>query len=126
MAEPSGLFKAGTILLLVGAIMQTVGAVLVIAMSVLAGFLDRTLSGGDTNELMVVTAIYFAIGVFLGAGALFAFLAYGKAKSGNAYGAWVQGLVASLLPPLQVISLLGAIFCLVSPEGEATKRARGM
>ncbi|MEK6974785.1 MAG: hypothetical protein AABY18_00420 [Candidatus Thermoplasmatota archaeon] len=65
------------------------------------------------------------LGVFLGVGALFAFLAYGKAKRGDAHGAWVQGLVTSLLPPPQVVSLLGAIFCKVSHEGEAAARARG-
>ena len=48
----------------------------------------------------------------------------GEGRAGDAHGAWVKGLVSSLLPPLHVVNLIGAILCLVIPEGEAAKRAR--
>lgn len=123
MAEPSGMFKAGKILLLVGAILHAVFAVLLIVMSVLMLSLSGAL-GDDTAFPMVVAVVYLVGGILLAVGSVFGFVAYRRAKSGHAHSAWVNGLVASLLPPLQVVTLLGAIFCLVSPEGEAAQQAR--
>jgi hypothetical protein len=116
------MYKAGTILLLVGGILHVIGAVGLVAFSALYFGLGSMFD--DSAVMTVIGVVYVVLGLVAGVGAVFAFLAHGKATRGDAHGAWVNGLVAALLPPLQLVTLLGAIFCLVSPEGEAAKRAR--
>lgn len=118
--------KAGRILLLVGAIMGAIGAFFLILAGILLVVVGRNLVGDGDAAFpgTVVGAIYLVMGVVIAVGTVFGFLAYARAQRGDWHGAWVFGLVAALVPPLQVLPLLGAIFCLVSPEGEAAKRAR--
>ena len=119
----SGLYKAGTILLLVGAILHAVGAVLLVGFSLFFFALGSRFEEGQPLGFM--GAFYLGFGLLMAVGTVFAFTAHARATRGEAHGAWIHGLVASLLPPLQVVTLLGAIFVLVSPEGEAGQRARG-
>lgn len=120
--SPSGLFKAGTILLLVGAILHAVGAVVLVGIAIVMLTVGR--AGDGSQPFAVIGVVYLVLGVLLAVGTVFGFLAHSKAARGDAHAAWVQGLVASLLPPLQLVTLLGAIFCLVSREGELAKQAQ--
>lgn len=117
----SGLYKAGTILLLVGAILNAAGAGLMLVFSLVFLVLGTRFDEGE--PLGVMGAIYLGFGLLMAVGTVFGFTAHARATRGEAHGAWIHGLVASLLPPLQVVLLLGAIFVLVSPEGEAAQRA---
>lgn len=123
MQNPSGMLKAGQILLLVGSILQAVGAgfLLIFAIffsAILGAAADP--SGADPRLTGVILAsVYGIMGVLAGIGCIFGFLAHGRAKAGNLGGAFAFGLTASLLPPLQIVLLLGAIFCKVSPEASA-------
>lgn len=122
MTEVSGLYKAGTILLLVGGIVQVVGALT----TVLLGIFFLTLGGLSDVEPFPITfmgPLYMGIGLVVAVGAVFAFIGWNKARANDPQGAWIMGLVGSLVPPLQLVTLLGAIFCRVSPEGEAARRA---
>lgn len=126
MHQQSGLAKAGRILLLVGAILAVVGGAALVVLG--AVFLVLGDLEGDAGAFVpgrLIGAVYFVLGILQGVGAIFGFLAHGRARRGDWHGAWVFGLVAALVPPLQVVPLLGAIFCLVSPEGDATKSANG-
>lgn len=122
--EQSGLFRAGEILLLVGAILAAAGAAFFLVLGVAMGFLQLGDAFGRAEPPFVwFVAAYFGIAVLTGVGAIVGFLAYGQARRGDARGAWIRGLVASLLPPVQVVLLVGAILCLTSPEGQAQQRA---
>ncbi|HUR62874.1 MAG TPA: hypothetical protein VM241_00170 [Candidatus Thermoplasmatota archaeon] len=117
MDNRSGLLKAGTILLLVGGILQAVGAVvLVLYGAFFAALVNK--SDAPTPIPALFTWALVALGAVGAIGCLPTFLAYGRAKAGDPQGAFVRGLVGSLLPPLQVVTLIGAILCKVSPEGE--------
>lgn len=116
--QPSGLLKAGTILLLVGAILSAVMAVMALAMTLFMGLVLAELSQ-DAFPGAWFTFFYGGFGLLLVAGAVCGFVAWRKAQSGDLQGAFVWGLVGSLLPPLQVLLLLGAIFAKVCPEAEA-------
>jgi hypothetical protein len=120
------MLKAGTILLLVGSILDIAGAFFLVLVGTLMLALGRNFLGdGDASfPFAVIGALYLVLGVLLAAGALVGFGAWGRAKAGDARGGWVRGLVASLLPPIRLLTLVGAILCLVSPEGEAQGRAR--
>ena len=121
---PSGLLKAGTILLLIGAILQTLLAALLVGVAIVMLLIGQAVFGeeGGAIPFVVIGVFYLLFGLMLAVGAVFGFYGYGRAKAGDARAAWVRGLVSALLPPVHVVSLVGAILCLVSPEGEAQGR----
>ena len=114
----SGQYKAGRILLLIGAILSAVGAVfLLVAGLFLLAIGDNLLGEGEASfGPMVVGALYLGLGLMTGVGAVFGFVAQARADRGDAHGAWVFGLVAGLVPPVQILPLIGAILVLTSPE----------
>jgi hypothetical protein len=79
---------------------------------------------GDGFPFGWISLVYAGLGLLTAGSAVLGFMAYGRAKAGDARGAWVRGLVAALLPPLQVVPLVGALLCLLCPEGEAQGRPR--
>jgi hypothetical protein len=118
------MLKAGTILLLVGAILHLVAAVVVLLFALFFLFLGWTVGADDGAIVPVVMGIlYFLGGVLLAAGGFFGMSAWKRATAGQLHRAWIHGLVASLLPTVQLVTLLGAIFILVSPEHDAQERA---
>lgn len=124
MAEPSGLFKAGSILVLVGAILSAAGAFFLIIASVVLLALGSNILGGETESTFpatVVGVVYLVLSLMMAVGSIFGFQGYKAAKRGDVHAGWVKGLVCALLPPLQAIPLIGAILLLVSPEHEASR-----
>ncbi len=121
----SGLFKAGRILVLVGAIMSVAAAVfLLIATLGLAAFGQLASEAeADTAVAGIVTVVYGIIALLTAVGAVFGFLSFASARRGDVHQAWIRGLVAALLPPVQLLLLVGAILILVSPEHEAEQNA---
>jgi len=119
--QPSGLLKAGRILLLVGFILHLVGTVAAILGGWLFLYLARRhqQDGSPSFDSALVGGIYLGVGILLAVGSIVGKTALKRAENGQAHAAWVRGLVSSLLPPLQVVTLVGAILCKVSPEGEA-------
>ncbi len=124
MAEPSGLFKAGSILVLVGAILSATGAFFFVIASIILLILGSNILGGETESTfpaLVVGVVYLVLGLMMAVGSIFGFQGYGAAKRGDVHAGWVKGLVCALLPPLQAIPLIGAILLLVSPEHETNR-----
>lgn len=120
------MLKAGTVLLLIGAILHVVVAFFLVVVSAfllaMGGLEDE-----DTGEAIVpvfVGAIYLFLSVVLGVGGVFGFSAWRKAKANDLHRAWIHGLVSALLPPLQLVTLLGAIFVMVSPEHDLQEKAK--
>jgi hypothetical protein len=121
MENRSGLLKAGTILLLVGGILRAVGAVLIVLYGTVVSAVFDALAKRNAAAASLppyVAVLFLVLGVLVGVGSLFSLLGYGRAKAGDPHSAFVRGLVGALLPPVQVVSLVGAILCKVSPEGE--------
>lgn len=117
MERPSGLFQAGTILLLVGAILAAIGALFMLALAIGMNVLFTALDEPDAPGLFFAI-FYGALAIVMAAGSVFGFIGYGKGREGDAQGAFVFGLVAALVPPVQVVPLVGAILCKVSPEAQ--------
>jgi hypothetical protein len=117
----SSLFKAGRILILVGAILAAVTAVLAIGFAV--GFAlifdEAAAEAAPFGVGGVFALIYGGIGIMSAIGAVFGFLSFRAANAGQVHAAWIRGLIASLVPPVQVVALVGAILMLMSPEHEA-------
>lgn len=123
--QQSGLRKASTILLLVGAILSAVGAFLMLLFTILFSVVFSRIAaeaGPGVGGFGFFLWFYGAFGLLAAVGSALGFVAWRKAARDDLHGAFVWGLVGSLLPPLNVVSLLGAIFAKVCPEGEAQSR----
>lgn len=118
--DQSGLLKAGRILVLIGAIMSALGAVMLAGTAIGLGLLP-TESDADAAISMGISIMYGVFAIMLVAGSVLGFLSHRNVGAGRIHTAWIQGLVASLLPPLQVLLLVGAILVYVSPEHEAER-----
>ena len=114
MAGNEGLEKASTILLLVGAILSGIGAVFLLLLTFGMGALFAALDA--EADAAVVLAVYGGLSLILSVGAILTFVAWNKARQGDWDGAFVLGLIGSLLPPVQIVQLLGAIFAKVSQD----------
>ena len=124
-AGQSGMLKAGTVLLLVGAILHTVAAFFLILFSVFMIAIGGAFAEEEGAFVpAMIGIVYLVIGVVLALGSYFGFSAWRKAQRNELHGAWIHGLVSALLPPVQVITLLGAIFLLVCPEHDAQEKAK--
>ncbi len=102
-------------MLLVGAILGAVGAVLLVG---LAFGMAELMEALDAPRAGAVGYVYGVLGLMQGVGAALGFVAYTKAKEGDMNGAFTFGLIASMLPPLRILLLLGAIFCKVSEDDD--------
>jgi hypothetical protein len=123
--QPSGLLKAGTILLLVGAILAAVATFFLLVASIFMLAIGQSLlsDGESALGLRLAGGIYLGLSLLTAVGCALGFSAWTRAKAGDTRSAFVRGLVSSLLPPLQVVTLIGAILVKVSPEGEAAQAA---
>ena len=118
--------KASTILLLVGAILAAVGAFFMLFFTLFFSAIFSELSsesGAPEGIPSMIFGFYGLFGLLGAAGSVCGFVAWRKASNGDLASAFVWGLVASLLPPLNIVMLLGAIFAKVCPEAEAQARA---
>jgi len=106
-AQRSGKAKAGELLLLVGGILQLVLAGLMVFFGALA-------------ILVTWNGVRFVLlGLVVGAGGILGLAGYDRARAGNHHGAFSMGLAGTFLPPMNVVLLLGAILCKVSPEAQS-------
>ena len=122
----SGLSKASKILLLVGAILSAGLAVMMVGMAIFMGvvFSEFEAEAQEQDPSFrfpgpLFLAFYGIWGLLYAAGAVCAFIGWRKASAGALDSGFVWGLVGSLLPPFNVVILLGAIFAKVCPEAEA-------
>jgi len=112
MTPRSGLLQAGEILQLVGAIVSAFGALFLLGM---VAFFATVFTDAEAD---VVGTVYIGMGVVLAVGAVLGFVAWNKTRSGDLAAGFAFGLANALLPPVQIIPLLGAIFVKVCPEAQ--------
>jgi hypothetical protein len=106
--------KAGQILILIAVIIKVVSIFLLFALnSVLPGLIDTNIIasqylGGAILALGVISVLGLAAGVYT----------YQLAYNRKIRQAGLFAVIASLLPPLDIIMLIGAILFLISSEGK--------
>ena len=121
----TGLLRAGEILLLVGSILHAISAAILVLSGILLFGFGASSSSGEQPVIDVLAFLgpiriaYTVLGIVSLGGAIVGFMAYGRARSGDAGAAFAFGLTSALLPPLAIVQLIGAILCKVSPEGTA-------
>lgn len=100
--------RAGVTLLLIGAIVQLVVGLLVLVL----GLYFSGLLGGTVNpDRQVLAWVFIGVGALSLAGGEVGLRAFRAGRIGRLQDAWIRGLVASLLPPIALITLVGAILC---------------
>jgi len=73
-------------------------------------------AGGMMGSLF--GGLFFVIGLIEIAGLIAGIYAYKAAEQNDFHNAGILAIVASVLPPLQLITLVGGILCLVSREAK--------
>lgn len=123
-APRSGLAQAGGILLLIGAILAALSVFLMLGMFAMMTWMGNTFA--DEPGMMgfpgFMAWMYLGFGVLSVGGAIVGFIAWSRQREGDLRGAGILGIVASLLPPVQTLILVGAILCMVSPEAQRAKQ----
>ncbi|MDD1719775.1 MAG: hypothetical protein LUQ25_06930 [Methanoregulaceae archaeon] len=101
--------KIGKILILVAIILGVIGLVIMSAIGSLGVglFFPAWLVGGFVI-LMIVKVIGIVIGV----------IAFKSAEDGDYSRAGILAIVSSVLPPIDILMLVGAIVCIISPEAK--------
>jgi hypothetical protein len=107
--------KAGKILILVAIVLSVIGMIASGLFSLLIIFF-----GLDWVRIPFIPQLGIAIiGVTLAikiVGIVLAILAFRDTERGNFYRAGILAIIASFVPPLDVIMIIGGILCLVSDE----------
>lgn len=117
MPEISGEAKVGKILMLIGLIMGIFGAIVCI-------ILGAVILAFSTSELVEQTGLslfggfYLVWGILMAIGAVLTIIAYKKASENNFHKAGILALIGSLIPPLNLFGLIGAILCMLSKEAK--------
>lgn len=104
--------KIGKILILIGIIIQAIGIAAVLAIG--SGMMDY----GYGMMGSVFGGMFYALGLVQIVGLIVGVYAYKSAEKGDFHNAGILAIVASLLPPLQLLMLVGGILCLVSREAK--------
>ncbi|TRZ54676.1 hypothetical protein D4Q76_01905 [archaeon] len=109
--------KIGKILILVGIITQAIGIAAVLAISSgMMGYWGMMSWGGMMGS--VFGGMFYALGLVQIIGLIVGIYAYKSAEKGDFHNAGILAVVASVIPPLQLISLVGGILCLASREAK--------
>jgi hypothetical protein len=104
--ELSNEANIGKILILVGIVLHTLSLILILFMSFFGIFIQF---------LGWSLTIYGLVGIV---GLVYGIFAYTQCSKGNFHKAGIFGIISSVLPPLDVIMLIGAVLCLISKEGK--------
>ncbi len=116
--------KVGKILILIGIIIQVISitAVFTIGSGMMgySGMMSYGYGMMNWGGMMgsAFGGLFFVIGLIEIAGLIAGIYAYKAAEQGDFHNAGILAIVASVLPPLQLIMLVGGILCLVSREAK--------
>jgi hypothetical protein len=118
---PSTEAKIGRILVLIGAIVASFSALLMIGMAVSYSLLFRRIPTEAAPMFFSFGILVFFGGLSL-IGSVVGFIAWAKAAR-DPRKAGFLGIIAAVLPPTNVFALAGGILLLISPEGKAQDQA---
>jgi len=121
--------KAGKVLIFIGVILSVIsfpilffiGASLVlVSFGTLSGFQQFLIAGLDSYTMGL---IFIMLGIISIIGLILKIMAYRQAsQKENFHNAGVYGIVASFVPPLEIVTLIGGILCWVSKEAGRRKK----
>ncbi len=120
VSQKSSLFNAGSILLLIGAILQAFSVLFLLGMVFLASFFSGA-STDDNTAANFIQTIYGSLALIVAIGSVLAFMAWQKSRQGDARGAGIFGIIASMVPPVSIVTLIGAILCFTSTEAQQNR-----
>lgn len=110
--------KIGKILILIGIIIQAVGIAAVFAIS--SGMMGywgmMSWAGGMMGNYF--GGMFYALGLVQIVGLIVGVYAYKSAEKGDFHNAGILAIVSSVIPPLQLVILVGGILCLISMEAK--------
>lgn len=108
----------GKILILIGIIIQAIGvaAVLAIGSGMMGYWGMMSWAGGMMGSYF--GGMFYALGLVQIIGLIVGVYAYKAAERNDFHNAGVLAIVSSVIPPLQLIMLVGGILCLASREGK--------
>ena len=110
MVELSTEAEVGKVLILIGIIFSIISTIVIFTIGL------WSLIFPIFGILALIAGIIGIVGIFYG------IVAYRICSKGNFNKAGIYGIISSLLPPLDLIMLLGAILCLISKEAKKAKR----
>ncbi len=110
--------KIGKILILIGIIIQviSIAAVFTIGSGMMGLGYGMMNWGGMMGSYF--GGMFYALGLVQIIGLIVGVYAYKAAEKGDFHNAGILAIVASVIPPLQLIMLVGGILCLVSREAK--------
>jgi len=117
MPELSSEAKIGKILILVGFILGIFGTIF----SIIFGIILIAFSNSEFAQksgLSLFGGFYLVWGILMIVGTILAIFAYKSASNHDFHKAGIMGIVASLIPPLNIFILIGGILCLTSREAK--------
>lgn len=114
--------SVGRILVLVGVFVAAFTALMMLGMAGLMGYVTAV-GGGPPLPALIPLGVILFMGLLGIAGIAVGLAAFLKAPHA-AWTAGILGIVAAVLPPTNLFSLIGGILLLVSPEGKAARAAR--
>ena len=110
--EKSNLLRAAEVLLVVGPVLQLCAAALILLL---------WFGSGPWMWAFVAFLAYPAVALLAVAGAIVGFQANARASRGDLRGAFRRSLLSSMLPPVQLLTLVGAILLRICPEAKGAQ-----
>lgn len=110
----------GKILILIGIIIQAIGiaAVFAIGSGMMGLGYNYGMMGWGGMMGYSFGGMFYALGLVQIIGLIVGIYAYNAAQENDFHRAGILAIVSSVIPPLQLIMLLGGIMCLLSREGK--------
>lgn len=112
--EKSNLLRAAEVLLVIGPVLQLCAAALVLLL---------WFAYGPWMVAFVAFLAYPAVALLAVAGAIVGFQANARADRGDLRGAFRRSLLSAMLPPVQLLTLIGAILFRICPEAKGPSGA---
>lgn len=113
--------RIGRILLAVGAALRAFGAFFFLLFVPLVSSFPAMFA---RQASFVFMALYGLLALLSLVGAWLAWRGFRAAGQGRLQKAATYGLVAAFVPPVGVVTLIGGLFCLLSPEARQVRAAR--
>jgi hypothetical protein len=116
--QESGELRAGRVLLWVNGGLSAAGGVVVIVVGLLViPAINHSMRSTQEHIPAWAGTLYVVLGFVSLVGSALSFIGASKSSRGEPGAAFGFGLAGALLPPVQVVGLVGAILIKVSPEG---------
>ena len=112
MSDISTEASVGKIFILIGFILGFIGSLIMIVMGAALGIFIKQ------EMMMFVGILYLVLGIIMAVGSLIGVFAFKAASNNDFHKAGILGIVSSVIPPLNIFTLVGGILCIASKESK--------